>query len=53
VRAAYAAGLAAGGSDHGAPGLRPHDHAHYYAAFLRDLEGNASELVTHRGDDAR
>jgi catechol 2,3-dioxygenase-like lactoylglutathione lyase family enzyme len=53
VRAAHAAGLTAGGSDHGAPGLRLHYHPHYYAAFLRDPEGNVVECVTHAGDDAR
>ena len=29
----HAAGLAHGGRDDGAPGLRPHYHPHYYAAF--------------------
>ena len=51
VRTAHAAGLASGGADHGAPGLRPHYHSHYYAAFLHDPEGNNIELVTHEGDD--
>jgi catechol 2,3-dioxygenase-like lactoylglutathione lyase family enzyme len=51
VRACHAAGPAAGGTSHGAPALRPHYHAHYYAAFLRDPEGNAIELVTHTGHD--
>ena len=32
----HAAGLAHGGRDDGAPGLRPHYHPHYYAAFLLD-----------------
>jgi catechol 2,3-dioxygenase-like lactoylglutathione lyase family enzyme len=50
VRACHAAGLAAGGSDDGAPGLRTGYHATYYAAFLLDPEGNRIELVTHRGD---
>ena len=50
VRAAHAAGLAAGGRDHGAPGLRPQYHTHYYAAFLRDPDGNVIECVTHAGD---
>src|ERR1700676_4729619 len=34
----WAAGIAAGGSDDGAPGLRNY-HASYYAAFLRDPDG--------------
>ena len=47
VDAFWAAGLAAGGSDDGAPGLR-HYHASYYAAFLRDPNGNRIEAVCHR-----
>lgn len=43
----WRAGLAAGGADDGAPGLRPHYHAHYYAAFLRDPAGNRIEAVCH------
>jgi catechol 2,3-dioxygenase-like lactoylglutathione lyase family enzyme len=43
----YAAGLAQGGRDAGAPGLRPHYHAHYYAAFLYDPDGNKIEAVCH------
>jgi len=51
VRAFHAAGLAAGGRDAGAPGLRSHYHPSYYAAFLEDPEGNRIEAVTHDGDD--
>ncbi len=47
VHAFHAAGLAHGGSDDGAPGLRPDYHAHYYAAFLRDPDGNRVEAVCH------
>jgi lactoylglutathione lyase len=39
-------GLAAGGRDHGAPGLRPY-HPDYYAAFLLDPDGNNVEVVHH------
>jgi catechol 2,3-dioxygenase-like lactoylglutathione lyase family enzyme len=49
VRAFHAAGLAAGGRDAGAPGLRPDYHAAYYAAFLEDPEGNRLEAVFHQG----
>jgi len=42
----HAAGLAAGGRDHGAPGERPY-HPGYYAAFLLDPEGNNVEAVYH------
>lgn len=48
VDAFHAAGLAAGGRDEGAPGLRPHYHAAYYAAFLADPDGNRIEAVHHR-----
>ncbi len=50
VREFHAAGLRAGGRDAGAPGLRPHYHPGYYAAFLEDPEGNRIEAVTHRGE---
>ena len=46
VRAFHAAGLAAGGSDEGAPGLRAY-HPQYFAAFLRDPDGNKVEAVHH------
>lgn len=48
VDAFHAAGLTHGGTDDGAPGLRPHYHAHYYGAFLRDPDGNRVEAVCHR-----
>jgi catechol 2,3-dioxygenase-like lactoylglutathione lyase family enzyme len=43
----HAAGLAAGGSDNGAPGPRPLYHASYYAAFVLDPDGNNVEAVCH------
>jgi catechol 2,3-dioxygenase-like lactoylglutathione lyase family enzyme len=46
VDAFHAAALAAGGTSDGAPGLRPHYYAGYYAAFIRDLDGNRVEAVT-------
>jgi catechol 2,3-dioxygenase-like lactoylglutathione lyase family enzyme len=49
VRAFHAAGLASGGRDAGAPGLRPDYHPAYYAAFLEDPEGNRVEAVFHQG----
>lgn len=42
----YAAALAHGGSDAGAPGLRPEYDANYYGAFVRDPDGNKIEAVT-------
>lgn len=45
VDAFHRAGLAAGGRDHGAPGLRPDYGPDYYAAFLIDPDGNNVEAV--------
>ena len=47
VDAAYRAALAAGGSDEGAPGLRPQYHAAYYGAYFRDPDGNKIGVVCH------
>ena len=47
VDAFHAAALAAGGTDNGAPGPRPHYHAHYYGAFARDPDGHNIEAVCH------
>ena len=49
VDAFYKAALAAGGRDNGAPGLRPHYHPGYYAAFVLDPDGNNIEAVFHGG----
>jgi catechol 2,3-dioxygenase-like lactoylglutathione lyase family enzyme len=48
VDAFHHAGLAAGGRDNGAPGLRPHYHPNYYGAFLLDPDGHNIEAVCHR-----
>ncbi|MDI4632874.1 VOC family protein [Pelomonas sp. V22] len=47
VDRAHAAALLNGGSDEGAPGLRPEYHAHYYGAYFRDPEGNKVCVVCH------
>jgi catechol 2,3-dioxygenase-like lactoylglutathione lyase family enzyme len=47
VDAFYEAAVAAGGKDNGAPGLRPHYHASYYAAYVHDADGNNIEAVCH------
>jgi catechol 2,3-dioxygenase-like lactoylglutathione lyase family enzyme len=47
VDAFHRAALEAGGQDHGAPGLRPHYHAHYYAAFVIGPDGHNIEAVCH------
>ena len=40
--------LAAGGTDEGAPGLRPHYHPDYYGAYARDPDGNKICCACHR-----
>ncbi len=47
VDAFHQAALAAGGKDNGAPGLRPHYHPDYYAAFVLDPDGHNIEAVCH------
>lgn len=49
VDAAYAAGLAANGTNEGAPGPRMHYGDGYYGAYLRDPDGNKIHIA-HRGD---
>jgi catechol 2,3-dioxygenase-like lactoylglutathione lyase family enzyme len=46
VDAFHAAALAAGGRSDGAPGRRPEYTESYYAAFVRDPDGNKIEAVT-------
>jgi catechol 2,3-dioxygenase-like lactoylglutathione lyase family enzyme len=48
VDAFHAAGIVAGGTSEGPPGLRNY-HPEYYAAFLLDPEGNKIEAVFHHG----
>jgi catechol 2,3-dioxygenase-like lactoylglutathione lyase family enzyme len=47
VDAFYRAALEAGGKDNGPPGLRPHYHANYYAAFVIAPDGHNIEAVCH------
>ena len=47
VDAFHAAALAAGGKDNGKPGPRPDYGPHYYAAFVKDPEGNNIEVVSY------
>jgi len=50
----HAAAVAAGGTSDGAPGLRTEYHSSYYAAFVRDPDGNRIEAVTFlRGEAAK
>jgi catechol 2,3-dioxygenase-like lactoylglutathione lyase family enzyme len=47
VDGAYAGGLARGGRDGGAPGLRPQYGSRYYAAYLLDPDGLLVEIVAN------
>ena len=53
VDAFHAAALAAGGKDHGKPGPRPDYGPHYYAAFVKDREGNNIEVVCYARSSPR
>ena len=48
VDAFHAAGLAAGGKDNGAPGVRATYHPNYYGAYVLDPDGNNIEAVCHK-----
>ncbi|MDX6534249.1 MAG: hypothetical protein QOF68_1993 [Gaiellales bacterium] len=47
VDAFHRAAIAAGGTDHGAPGPRPQYHPSYYGAFVLDPDGTNVEAVDH------
>ena len=47
VDAFHAAALANGGSDEGAPGLRPQYMENYYGAYVRDPDGNKLQAVCY------
>ena len=47
VDAFYAAAIAAGGIDNGAPGIRAHYHQNYYGAFVLDPDGHNIEACCH------
>lgn len=51
VDAFYAAAIAAGASDNGAPGLRAHYHPDYYGGFVLDPDGHNLEAVCHAAPD--
>lgn len=45
VKAFHAKAVELGGKDDGAPGVRPEYTPGYYAAFVRDLDGNKIEAM--------
>jgi catechol 2,3-dioxygenase-like lactoylglutathione lyase family enzyme len=47
VDAFHAAALAAGGTDEGAPGLRPQYGPSFYAGYVRDPDGNKLNAVCY------
>jgi catechol 2,3-dioxygenase-like lactoylglutathione lyase family enzyme len=47
VDAFYGAAIDAGGKDNGKPGPRPDYGPNYYAAFVKDREGNNIEVVCY------
>lgn len=47
VKAFYEAALEAGGTDNGAPGLRPEYGNRYYGAFVLDPDGNNIEATCY------
>ena len=51
VDAFHKAAMEVGGSSDGAPGLRPAHGKGYYAAFIRDPDGNRIEAVTFVEDE--
>ena len=50
VEAFYRAAIGVGGKDNGPPGIRPHYHPSYYAAFVIAPDGHNVEAVCH-GDE--
>lgn len=50
VRMVHATALQHGGTDEGAPGLRPQYHANYYGAYFRDPDGNKLAVACHAAD---
>ena len=51
VRTFHQAALAHGGADDGPPGLREIYSPDYYAAFVRDPDGNRLEAITRRPEE--
>ena len=47
VRRFHETALGSGGTDEGAPGLRPQYSEHYYGAYVRDPDGNKLQAVCY------
>lgn len=52
VESFYGCALKKGATDNGPPGLRPHYHPNYYAAFVIDPDGWRIEAVCHDPEEA-
>jgi catechol 2,3-dioxygenase-like lactoylglutathione lyase family enzyme len=52
VDAFYAAALSHGGIDEGPPGLRPHYGPTFYAAYVRDPDGNKANAVCYQPESS-
>jgi catechol 2,3-dioxygenase-like lactoylglutathione lyase family enzyme len=50
VKAFYAAAMAAGGEDNGAPGIREIYHPDYFGAFVIGPDGHNVEAVCHKAE---
>ncbi len=48
VAQAHQVALSMGGTDEGAPGLRPHYHPHYFGAYFRDPDSNKLCVACHQ-----
>ncbi len=48
VENVYQTALDYGGTEEGAPGLRPDYHENYYGAYMRDPDGNKLCVVCHK-----
>jgi catechol 2,3-dioxygenase-like lactoylglutathione lyase family enzyme len=53
VDAFYEAAIAAGGTDNGPPGPRPHYHSGYYGAFVLDPDGHNIEACCNMTSSAK
>ena len=50
VDQAYSVAISLGGVDEGKPGIRAEAHPHFYASYVRDLDGNKLSFVCHNAE---